>query len=73
MGPPRHADSHNVPDCAELFDPRLVSIGAGTLWVRGFESTGNAGVVQEWRVDVQRPIRPGGHYGPPLGETGPSR
>jgi len=41
------------------------------LIVRGFERAGAAAVVQEWRLDLQRAVAPGGHYGPPLGEVRP--
>jgi hypothetical protein len=28
-------------------------------------------VLQEWRLDLQRVVPPGGHYGPPTGEVRP--
>lgn len=67
----RVGDSHPMPNWCELFEPRIVSVGDGTLIVRGFERVGAAAVVQEWRLDVQRAVAPGGHYGPPLGEVRP--
>jgi hypothetical protein len=68
----RVVDSHPMPNWRELFEPRIVSVGAGTLYVRGFERVGAAAVVQEWRLDVQRAVAPGAHYGPPLGEVRPA-
>ena len=65
----RVGDAHPMPDWCELFEPRLVAVGGGTLYVRGFERVGAAAVVQEWRLDCQRAVAPGGHYGPPLGEV----
>lgn len=69
----RVIDSHPMHNWRELFEPRLMSIGGGSIWVRGFERDGEAAVVQEWRLDVQRAVKPGGHHGPPLGEVAPSR
>lgn len=69
----RIIDAHPVPNWRELFEPRLTSIGDGTLWLRGFESHDGAAVVQEWRLDVQRAVKPGGRVGPPLGEIKPGR
>ena len=65
----RVVDAHPMPNWCELFEPYIVSIGGGTLVVRGFERVDRAAVVQEWRLDVQRAVAPGGHYGPPLGEV----
>jgi hypothetical protein len=42
------------------------------MWLRGFERVDGVGFVQEWRVDVQRAIRPDETYGPPMGELGAS-
>lgn len=69
----RVTDPHPVPNWRELYEPRIMSIGGGSLWLRGFERDGDAAVVQEWQLDVQRAVPPGGHYGPPLGEVPPSR
>jgi hypothetical protein len=38
------------------------------MWLRGFERVDGVGYVQEWRLDVQRVIKPGETHGPPLGE-----
>ena len=65
----RVGDPHPMPDWCELFEPRIVAVGGGTLYVRGFERVGVAAVVQEWRLDCQRAVAPGEHYGPPLGEV----
>lgn len=69
----RVGDPHPMPNWRELFEPRIVSIGGGTIWLRGFERDGSAAVVQEWRLDCQRAVKPGGHFGPPLGEVPASR
>jgi hypothetical protein len=61
-------DPHPAPNWAELFEPRLVSVGAGSMWLRGFERVDGVGFVQEWRLDVQRAIKPNETYGPPMGE-----
>jgi hypothetical protein len=36
-----------MPNWCELFEPRIGSVGAGILVVRGFERVGAAAVVQE--------------------------
>jgi hypothetical protein len=64
----RVTDPHPAPNWAELFEPRLVSVGAGSMWLRGFERVDGVGFVQEWRLDVQRAIKPNETYGPPVGE-----
>jgi hypothetical protein len=30
---------------------RLMSIGAGSMWLRGFERVDSVGFVQEWRLN----------------------
>ena len=49
-----------------------MSIRAGSIYLRGFERVQRGGstaaLIQEWRLDCQRAVAPGGHYGPPLGE-----
>jgi hypothetical protein len=66
----RVIDPHPVPNWAELYEPRLLSIGAGSIWLRGFERVDGVGFVQGWRLDVQRAIKPDETYGPPMGELG---
>ena len=41
----------------------------GRVQNNDYERDGAAAVVQEWRLDVQRAVAPGEHYGPPLGEV----
>jgi len=35
-----------------LFEPEIIAVGNGSMLLRGYESTGGAGYVQEWRCDV---------------------
>jgi len=37
-----------------LYEPELVAIGDDALLLRGFESAGGVGYVQEWRCEVRR-------------------
>jgi hypothetical protein len=69
----RVMDPHPMPNWRELYEPRIMSIGGGSLWIRGFERQGDAALVQEWRLDCQRAVAPGGHVGPPLGEVPSTR
>jgi hypothetical protein len=69
----RVLDPHPMPNWRELFEPQITSIGGGSIWLRGIVRAGGAAVLQEWRLDVQRTVKPGGHCGPPLGEIPPSR
>jgi hypothetical protein len=65
----RVIDPHPMPNWRELFEPHIMSIGGGTIWLRGFERVGDAAVAQEWRLDVQRAVAPGAVSGPPMGEV----
>lgn len=55
-------DPHPVPNWRALFEPRIVSIGGGSIWLRGFERVGTAAVVQAPRRAARhqagRPLRP---------------
>jgi len=61
---------------SKLYDPTLLDIGGDCMTLRGVEKVRRgrtaAAVIQEWRLDVQGVVPPGGHYGPPLGELEPS-
>jgi hypothetical protein len=37
-----------------LYEPELVAIGDSALLLRGFESAGGVGYVQEWRCEMER-------------------
>jgi hypothetical protein len=55
----RHPDDALCrPLVPELWEPVLVSVGPGTLVLRGYERVGTAGdapaVVQEWRCEILR-------------------
>lgn len=69
-------DSHLVPP-ARLFEPVLTGLAHGTILLRGIERVTQgrktAAVLQEWRLDAQRVIPPGGTAGPPLGELPATR
>ena len=47
-GAPKEADLLPM-----LFEPELVAVGNGTLLLRGYESAGGAGYVQEWRCELR--------------------
>ena len=72
----RVGDANMLPNTAELFDPHILSVRHGTIYLRGHERVqqgrATAAVVQEWRLDCQRAVSPGGHYGSPLGELAPA-
>jgi hypothetical protein len=36
-----------------LYEPELVAVGNGALLLRGYESSGGVGYVQEWRCVVE--------------------
>lgn len=38
-----------------IFEPELVAVGAEALLIRGFESAGGAGYVQEWHCVIALP------------------
>lgn len=65
-----------APPDAVLYDFAVTRLGGEGLTVRGIERLESCGsvaaVLQEWRVDLQRVVPPGGHYGPPLGKVRPS-
>ncbi len=70
-----HASVVAPPD-ALLYDFAVTRLGGEGITVRGIERLESRGtvaaVLQEWRVDLQRVVPPGGHYGPPLGVIRPS-
>ena len=35
-----------------LYEPELIAVGNGSMLLRGYESTGGVGYVQEWRCDL---------------------
>ena len=35
-----------------LFEPELIAVGNGSMLLRGYESAGGVGYVQEWRCDL---------------------
>jgi hypothetical protein len=71
----RVGESNLLPNTAELFDPHILSVRHGTIYLRGHERLQRgravAAVVQEWRLDCQRAVPPGGPYGPPMGDLAP--
>lgn len=71
----RVGDANMLPNTAELFEPHILSVRHGTIYLRGHERVpqgkATAAVVQEWRLDCQRAVPPGAHYGPPMGELAP--
>jgi hypothetical protein len=58
-----------MPNWCKLFERRIVCVAAGTSVVRGFERVNAAAAVQEWRLDAQRAVAPGGHCVPPPGKV----
>jgi len=36
-----------------LYEPELVAVGNGSLLLRGYESAGGVGYVQEWRCEMR--------------------
>jgi hypothetical protein len=71
----RVGDANMLPNTAELFDPHILSVRHGTIYLRGHERVpqgkATAAVVQEWRLDCQRAVPPDALYGPPMGELAP--
>ena len=71
----RVGDANMLPNTAELFDPHILSLRHGTIYLRGHERVqqgdATAAVVQEWRLDCQRAVPPDGLYGPPTGALAP--
>jgi hypothetical protein len=47
-GAPRDTDLLPV-----LYEPELVAVGNGSLLLRGYESAGGVGYVQEWRCELR--------------------
>ena len=47
-GAPKEADLLPV-----LYEPELVAVGSGALLLRGYESAGGVGYVQEWRCELR--------------------
>ncbi len=64
-----------APPDEVLYDFAVTRFGREGVLVRGIERLEHRGtvaaVLQEWRLDLQRVVPPGGHYGAPTGEVRP--
>ena len=49
-----HRGSRGAELLPPLYEPELVAVGEDALLLRGFESAGGVGYVQEWRCELRR-------------------